>query len=675
MISRISQRLTAASACIACSLGLAAIIPAHAAGGADAPKPRLLPVPFTSVEVDDTFWSPRMRVNKNRTLPHLFAMCEQEGRVRNLLRAGGKLAGAFEGTRRHDADLLKTIEAAAYVLAVTPDETLQAQLERAVEAVAAAQRPDGYLHSYVTVARPTVHGSKRALPWFAGGHLLDAAAACGETNTQRELLNVGCRLADLFDREIGSDGRTAVPDHPKIEAALVRLFRVTGHRRYLDLAVCLLDRRGHAERDGRRSHGLHSFDHKPLRSLEAAEGHVICGLFLAEGMFDAGLATGDRQLIDACRRFFHDAVSRRMYVTGAMGRASDERFTEPFALDNRLSIGEGCQSAALVRLAHRLLLLTGEARYADVLERVLYNNLPAAVSLDGTRFYYVNRLSARKEDATGVPYEYPLPQREHNELPRFCLARQPWFEVPCCPPNVAMTVASLGQYVYARSGDAVYVNLYVAGEAEMPLESGPVKLTQQTRYPWDGRVRIVVTPTRPQDFTLCLRIPDWCHNLESTGNLYRIASRGSSGEVALRLRGERLSPAVNEQGYVALRRRWRPGDEIELLLPMPVLRIAADPRVSCNAGRIALQRGPMVYCVEARDHGGRVADLRLAREAPLRPEYRAEELGGIVVLRGTGQRGNAAAGKAQPVPLCAIPYAVWANREVGEMDVWLREAR
>lgn len=639
--------------------GLLVLVAALAAW-AQEPRLKLQAVPARAVTIDGGFWSQRLRTNREKTVPHVIQMCETEGRVRNMLRAAGKLSGGFEGMRFHDADLYKVAEAAAYVLAATPDPGLRRRVQDIVAVIASAQRPDGYLHTYAQVRSPGRAEPKDLQP-FAAGHLLDAGVAWRDATGDATLLATAARSADLFTRLIGPGRRVEVPSHPKIESALVRLYHATGERRYLELARFLLDERGRAAASGRDSWGLHAQDHLPVREQRAAEGHVICGLFLYAGMFDVALETGDRELLAAVEAIFRDAVGRRMYITGAMGR-SDERFTEPYALDNRTSIGEGCQSAALIRLAQRLFLLTGEARYADVIERVLYNNLAANVSLDGQSFFYHNRLCARPEEATGKPYRYPMPKVERPELPRFCLERQPWFTVPCCPPNVAMAIATLGDYVYARGGNSLYVAQYVEGAAKIALEGSEIEVMQQTRYPWDGRVTITVTPSVPRRFQVYLRIPDWLRGLESTDGLY--TRLGKAGKPRIRVNSRAIAAPVRN-GFTAIDRTWTRGDRIEIDLPMRAERIRSHPGVTVNSGRVAVVRGPVVYCLEAADHGGRTRDLTIAADAPLVEEFRPGLLGGVSVIKTKGWRGN------QPADLLAVPYGVWANRGAGDMDVWV----
>jgi DUF1680 family protein len=650
---------------------MVALVALLTARGAAAQRPSLQPVPCSAVKITSEFWSSRQRVNRQETIPHLIEMCQREGRVRNMLRAAGRLDGDFEGTRRHDADLFKVIEAASYSLMLDPDPQLNHKLDELVAAVSAAQRDDGYLHTYAQVRfgherRPT------KIHLFAAGHLIHAGVTHHEATRNGSLLDAAVRMADLTCSQYGPGRQIDVPSHPVVETALVRLAEATGRRRYEELAAFFINQRGEADRSGRQSYGVHGTDAVPLRRLQVAQGHAIAGLFLFSGMVDVGVRTGDEDLLTASRRMFDDAVSRRMYVTGAMGRQSDERFTEPFALDNRTSIGEGCQSAALMQLAQRLLLVDADARYADVIERVMVNNLAANVGLDGRTFYYHNRLSARPEDAGGRPYAGIVTETDKTLMPRNCLDRQPWFKVPCCPPNVAMAIATIGQYVYATGKDALYVSQYLGSKAAVLLDGTQLRITQKTRYPWDGRIAVTIDPAQsPWTGAVCLRIPDWCRDFDSTGGLYVPRRRANKPSWSARINGRPVDSAVLRSGYLKITRNWRRGDVVELDLPMPVLRVDSHPNVGGNRGRIAIQRGPVVYCVEGVDHGGRVRDLYLPAEAELRAEHRPRLLGGVTVVEGTARRQRESVGDDKAVGLLAVPYAVWANREVGEMDVWL----
>ena len=655
------------------ALAIAVLLAGRASTPAEDQTSQLQPVPFSAVDIRSGFWATRQRVNREKTIPHLIDMCEREGRVRNLWRAAGKLDGSFEGTRTHDADLFKVIEAASYTLACEFDSQLDRKLDELIAAVADAQRDDGYLHTYAQVRSRGGHPTKLNL--FAAGHLIHAGTARFEATGKRDLLTVAVRMADLILSQYGPDREIDVPSHPILESALFRLAAVMGQDRYADLAMFFLNERGNADQSKRRCYGVHGADDVPLRNLQEARGHVIIALFLLNGMFDGGIGFGDDELLAACRRTYEDAVTRRMYVTGAMGRQSDERFTEPYALDNRTSIGEGCQSWALMQLAQRLLLLDADSRYADVIERVMYNNLPANVGLDGTTFHYHNRLAARPEDATGRRYTGVVTETDKALMPRNCLQRQPWFKVPCCPPSVAMAIATIGQYVYATSADTVYVNQFLENTATVPVGSTRLQLTQQTRYPWDGRVVLTIEPQpTPWHGEICLRIPDWSRGFESTGGLYDPRRTPDMETWTVRVNGLAVTSTALRRGYFVLRREWVQGDEIELSLPMPVLRITSHPQVTANQGRVALQRGPIVYCIEAVDHGGRTRDVFLPPDAGLHAEHRADFLSGVTVVEGEARRPRPD-GIEENVRLFAVPYAVWGNREVGEMDVWLQETQ
>jgi len=643
------------------------------AAPAEAQTPQLQPVPFSSVDVRSEFWMTRQRVNREKTIPHLMEMCEREGRVRNMLRAAGKLDGDFEGTRHHDADLFKVIEAASCALVLDFDPALDRRLDEWIAAISAAQRDDGYLHTYAQV-RSRGGDRPARLNLFAAGHLIHAGVAHFEATAKRSLLTVAVRTADLILSQYGPGREIDVPSHPILESALLRLAGVTGRDRYAELAMFFLDERGHADRSGRRSYGVHGVDDVPLRNLQHAQGHVIVTLFLLHGMVDGGARFGDGELLATCRRLFDDAVTRRMYVTGAMGRQSDERFTEPYTLDNRTSIGEGCQSWALMQLAQRLLLLDADARYADVIERVMYNNLPANVGLDGTTFYYHNRLAARPEDATGLPYAGIVTETDKARMPRNCLQRQPWFKVPCCPPNVAMAMATIGQYACATSPHAVYVNQYLDGIATISAGTARLRVTQKTRYPWDGQITLTIEPERSSwHGEVCLRIPDWSRRFESSGDLYQPRSLREAEAWTVRVNGRAIQPTALRRGYFVLRRDWAKGDVVELSLPMPILRITSHPQVAADCDRVALERGPVLYCIEAVDHGGRTRDVVLPRAARLHAEHRPDFLAGVTVLAGEARRQRHAGAGEEHVSLLAVPYAVWGNREVGEMDVWLPE--
>ena len=626
---------------------LSVALTAALAGAARAgPHAMLIPVPFTDVTIDDTFWSPRLEANREASLPHCFEMCEQTGRLSNFAKAAGLAKGEYQGAHFNDSDVFKIIEGAACSLATHPDAKLQKQVDAAIALIAAAQQPDGYLNSYITLAAPAdrwkhiVHPARHEL--YCAGHLIEAGVAHWQMTGKRVLLDVARKLADHIGSVFGPGRRGDVPEHQGIELALIRLYRATREARYLELAAFFLEQRGNAK--GHALYGSYSQDHLPVREQSEVMGHAVRAMYFCAGAADLVAESGDQSLKAACRRLWESATARKMYVTGGVGaRRQGEAFGADYELPNETAYAETCAAIGLIFFAHRMLLLEGNAQYADVMERALYNALPASTSLDGRRFFYVNPLASRGA---------------HH--------RRPWYGCACCPSNVVRVFPTVGGYIYARSEDAVYVNLYVAGRAKVAVAGTSVEITQATRYPWDGAVKIGVSPHKPASFAVCLRIPGWCKGA-------RLAVNGRAVE----------EPTIRK-GFARLHRTWRRGDVVDLQLPMPIERVRADPRVQADAGRVALQRGPVVYCVEAADHGGRVRHLSLPPDAQVEPEHRADLLGGVTVLKAKGlahfaphedgkPASAAAQAEAKPVDLTAVPYAVWDNREPGEMVVWLPE--
>jgi DUF1680 family protein len=627
---------------------LGAVIMASLIGGAsgtatgEAQYRKLTAVPFTEVRIEDDFWAPRLRTTREKTLPHNLMWCENTGRISNFAKAAGSVEGEFKGIYFNDSDVYKVLEGAAYVLATHPDRKLERQVDEIIEKVAGAQQDDGYLNSYYTLVEPenrwTNLRDKHEL--YCAGHLFEAAVAHYRATGKRTLLSVACKFADHIDSIFGPDKRSGVPGHEEIELALVKLYGVTGEERYLKLAQFFLDERGRGR--GRELYGDYCQDHKPIREQSEICGHAVRAMYLYSGVADIAGITGDRRYIEAMERIWDDVVHRKMYITGGIGpSASNEGFTVAYDLPNETAYAETCASIGMVFWNHRLNLLHADGRFADIVERALYNGLLSGISLDGERFFYVNPLASRGK---------------HH--------RKPWYACACCPTNMVRFLPTVGGYIYAHSENGIYVNLYVASTAEVPLQDTLVTMTQDTRYPWDGDVKITIEPASDATFDICLRIPGWCK------------------DPRLRVNGRPLSDFEVEKGYARIRREWHPGDTIELELAMPIERMKAHPNVTANTGRVALQRGPMVYCLEAVDNGGTVFQLSLAREAELVAEHRPQLLGGVTVIRGTavvscaGNWNNMLyrpIAEPKTVKCVAVPYYSWDNRERGEMIVWLPE--
>ncbi len=622
---------------------------AGAAADGQAPAVPLRAADYRRVKLTDPFWAPRQRTNRVTTLPHLFAELRQAGNLENLERAA---AGKREGHRGFvfaDSDVSKSLEAAAYCLGAGSDTRIAAGADELIAALVKAQQADGYLDSaYQLSGKPHFSNLRDDHELYCAGHLIEAGVAHFEATGRRQLLEVAIRNADLIERTFGDapGKRAGYPGHPELELALVRLSRATGERRYFRLAQFFIEHRGEKFFAGEHGtplskyDGTYWLDNVPIREQQAIVGHAVRALYLFSGALEVASETGDLAVRAAVDRVWRNAVEKRMFLTGGLGSSGrNEGFTEDYDLPMFDAYQETCASIAFVLLNQRLALSTGDSRYADLVERSLYNAVAAGVSLSGDRFFYVNPLAS-----LGA----------HR--------RQPWFDCACCPPNVARTIASLGQYVFATGPDDLYVNLFAAGTAELDLGRGRVLLEVDSQYPWDGRITLRIQDSSAGRFTLRLRRPGWCRE-----------------DVSLRLNGL-PQEAARERGYLALVREWRGGDTIELELPMPVQRLEAHPLVDEAAGRVALSRGPLVYCVEQADVRTPLAALRLPRAGALRAE-RSEGLGGIVMLRGEALAAQpatrdqlympAAASHLEATTLSAVPYCSWDNREAGAMRVWL----
>ncbi len=637
--------------------------PVSCAGGRSNQYP-LRPVPFTDVTIDDAFWLPRLETNRLVTIPFDFRKCEETGRIDNFAKAGGLMDGEFVGIFFNDSDVFKVIEGASYSLSLHPDEKLEKYLDGLIAKIAAAQEDDGYLYTVRTIDPERVPPASGPVRWsnvrvghelYNVGHLYEAATAHYRATGKRTLLDTALKNADLIASVFGPDGKRDVPGHEEIEIGLCKLYLATGERKYLDLAKFFLDERGRPR--GRELYGAYCQDHEPVVEQSEAVGHAVRAGYLYSGMADAAALTGDKSYTDAIDRIWENVVSRKLYLTGGIGaRHSGEAFGNDFELPNLSAYNETCAAIANAMWNHRLFLLHGDGKYIDVLERVIYNGFLSGVSLSGDSFFYPN----------------PLESDGSHE-------RSPWFGCSCCPANVVRFLPSLPGYAYAAKDDTVFVNLYIGGGASVALDNGTIRLEQKTRYPWDGKIRIIVTPGRERSFALNLRIPGWARGRPVPSDLYRY-EKAPAAEPSLRVNGRPL-PLVMEKGFTRIRRTWKNGDTIDLVLPMPIRRVLCSEKVEANQGRVALERGPIVYCAEWADNHGLVHNISLPEEAPLKAEHCPDLLGGVTVITGTipavfeGADGPAATRDGKTIvktqPFTAIPYYAWAHRGPGEMAVWL----
>jgi DUF1680 family protein len=648
-------------------LALAAGAPSRARGGSAADYP-IRPVPFTAVTVQDGFWSPRLETNRTVTVRYDFQKCERTGRISNFAKAGGMEPGDFEGLFGfNDSDVFKVVEGASYALSLHRDPDLERYLDDLAVKIAAAQEDDGYLYTAGTigtlaeepiccVSQPRWADLRSGHELYNLGHFYEAAVAHFQATGRRTLLDVALRSADLLAGVFGPGRNMGVPGHQEVEIGLVKLYRATGQRRYLDLARFFLDQRGNAE--GHELYGAYNQDHEPVVEQAEAVGHAVRAAYMYSGMADVGALDGDRTYIDALGRLWENVVGRKLYLTGGIGaRHEGESFGDDYELPNRTAYAETCAAIANAMWNHRMFLLQGDARYLDVLERVIYNGVLSGVSLDGEHFFYPN----------------PLASDGRYAFNQGASGRKGWFDCSCCPTNVVRFLPSIAGYVYAQREHDLFVNLFVAGRAELEIDGRGVTVRQETRYPWDGRVDITLEPEEAAELTLHVRIPGWARGRPVPSDLYRYL--GSPQELfVLAVNGEAQEVEL-EKGFAVLRRTWKKGDTVELSLSMPVRRVVSHEKVEANAGRVALERGPVVYCAEAVDNGGRVHNLVLPDDTPLDARPREGLLGGVTVIEGRALALSPATdGRSvvtQEQDFVAVPYYAWAHRGEGEMAVWL----
>ena len=647
-------------------------------------------LPLSRVRIEDAFWSEYIRLVRDVVVPYQWETlndrvpeAEPSHAIRNFKIAAGEAQGEFGGMVFQDSDVAKWLEAVGYLLTTKPDPELERVADEVVDLIAKAQHDDGYLNTYFTLKEPGNRWTNltECHELYCAGHMIEAAVAYYQATGKRKILDVVCRLADDIDTVFGPepDKLAGYDGHQEIELALVKLYRMTGNGRYLRLSRFFLDQRGtrphfyegeYAKRGGKphfpqldMAHDWsYSQAHLPVREQKTAEGHAVRAVYMLAAMADVAAETADASLWEACRSMWRNIVSRRMYITGGIGSmAHGESFSADYDLPVDTAYAETCASVGLVFLAARMLRIEPSAEYADVMERALYNTVVSGMSRDGKTFFYVNPLEVHPQ-LCGVNHNY-----DHVKP-----TRQGWFGCACCPPNIARLLASLGGYIYAVRERTLFTHLYIGGQAEWQLGGESIRIEQQSDYAWDGKVRLRLHCAKPISFEWALRLPEWC-----------------GGEASVLLNGKRcpIEQARVEAGYLKIERVWENGDLLELAFAMPVRRMKGHPLVRETAGKVALQRGPFVYCLEEADNGPHLHQIVLPRESALSARRDPNLFGGIVVIEAAARRPAAEAWgeglyredggerrDSQPAPVKFIPYFAWANRGVGEMAVWIRDA-
>lgn len=622
---------------------------------------KIEPLALKNVEIKDDFWAPRIEINREQTIPFQYKQCKDTGRIDALkLDKNAPTPHPF-----WDSDIAKWIEAGSYSLEKHYDPELDELIDETIELLASAQQEDGYLNSYITIVCPERRWQdlRDSHELYCAGHLIEAGVAHYNATNKTTLLEIVTKFADYIDTVFGpEEGKLkGYPGHQEIELALVKLYRVTGEEKYLKLSAFFINERGsephYFTEEAKHITGYfwdvfkefenlkeYNQSHKPVREQERVVGHSVRAMYMYCAMADLAKEYDEESLKKACERLWESLHGRNMYVTAGLGsEEKHEGFTFDYDLPNETSYAETCAAIGLVFWNQRMLQLDLNGKYGDLMERALYNGVMSGISLDGKKFFYNNPLASLGD-----------------------IHRQEWFGVSCCPPNISRLLSSLGEYIYSQSEKGINVHLYIEGQGMFDINGQQVTLVQKSNYPWEGNINFSLEMEEKTEFTLKLRIPAW-----------------SKGAV-LRVNGEEMNVEQNlEQGYVAINRTWDGNDQVELLLPMPVQRIYSHPEVRQNVNQTAIQRGPIVYCLEETDNADSLHRLILPKDEELKAEFDKQLLDGITKISGKAKRLTTSdwsdelyrteSPKKETTSILAVPYYAWDNREPGEMRVWINE--
>lgn len=647
------------------------LMPAGAQNKIDGGYP-IDPVPFTSVQVTDDFWGQRLKASREVTIPLALSKCEETGRYKNFEKAAHPSADyTFRGLVFDDTDVYKTIEGAAYSLQTHPDKRLKHYVDSVLTLVAAAQEPDGYLYTPRTM-NPNQKDMRRigkhrwdreeqgSHELYCLGHMIEGAVAHYQATGKRNFLDIAIKFADCADRELGygPGKRRIVPEHQIAEMALVRLYLLTGEKCYLNLAKFFLDQRGKEKRTDFWHDADYDQMHKPVIEQDEAVGHAVRATYMYAGMADVAAVTGDSAYIKAIDRIWQNIVGKKLYLTGSIGAVRNhEAFGKNYDLPNLLAYNETCAAIGNVYVNHRLFLLHGDSKYYDILERTLYNGLLSGVSLHGDRFFYANPLEADGK------FKFNADNTQE---------RQPWFGCACCPSNICRFIPSVPGYVYAVKDKDVYVNLFMGNNSELKVGGKKLRISQTTHYPFEGNVRLEINPRGKQQLALKIRIPGWVRGEVVPSDLYAFADQKTSG-YAVKLNGEPVEGKL-EKGYFTIDRTWKRGDVVEVDFDMQPRMVKANGKVTADHGRIAVERGPLVYCAESADNDFDIQSMLLPAHPTFETTDRPDLLNGIKQLKTQAQvLSYDTQGRLQTrnVSLSLIPYYAWNHRGIGKMMVWM----
>ena len=610
-------------------------------------------IPFNDVKISDQFWLPKIETARTVTIPASFTKCEETGRIDNFVKAAKK-EGQF-GTEFpfDDTDIYKIIEGASYSMSVHPDVKLSHYVDSLITIVGNAQEKDGYLYTARTIDPQHPHKWSGAGRWvkesvlshelYNSGHLFEAATAHFQSTGKRNFLDIALKNADLLNHIFAPGKRNDAPGHEIVEMGLVKLYRITGDEKYLKLAKYFIDSRG-KENDPKKAY---SQDHKPVILQDEAVGHAVRAGYLYSGVADVAALTGNREYVSAIDKIWENMVSKKFYITGGIGaRHQGEAFGDNYELPNLTAYNETCAAIANVYWNYRMFLLHGDSKYIDVLERSLYNGVISGIGLEGKTFFYPNPLEC------DLQYKFNTGGK---------LDRQPWFGCSCCPTNICRFLPSVPGYIYAQGENRLYVNLFAQSSSTIHLDKKLlVTILQETKYPWDGAVKITVSPKKTSRFALCLRIPGWARNMPVPGDLYSYTTTENI-PVSITVNGK-TCPYKSEKGYALIERDWKPGDVVNYSIPMTIHRVQANSKVSADSGKVAIERGPIVYCLEGIDNKN-IDQVSMTNVTGLTALFNPRLLNGTETISALDGSGNNL--------FTAIPYYAWNNRGVSRMKVWI----